>query len=202
MLLCAYAKLGYILYAVYPFPFVAKSPGVSSGFPTSSLYLASRLQKRDFCMILPRSLLGKWWSNPGPFTTCAVSRWTVSRAGCEIRLKKLRLGNLPDLLFLGGTWLDHPKPWGEFPWQAWWFSLDVGSQGFFFQSFGRDLQQWLPLQLRTEQWKDCFVQGMDSCILAAWHGRPEGLVGLGLLGSSGYLHLRENGWGGSRSVSK
>lgn len=47
MLLCAYAKLADMLYPVYPFPFVAKSPGVSSGFPTSSLYLASRLQKRD-----------------------------------------------------------------------------------------------------------------------------------------------------------
>lgn len=47
MLLCAYAKLAYMLYPVHPFPFVAKSPGVSSGFPTSSLYLASRLQKRD-----------------------------------------------------------------------------------------------------------------------------------------------------------
>lgn len=47
MLLCAYAKLAYMLYPVYPFPFVARSPGVSFGFPTSSLYLASRLQKRD-----------------------------------------------------------------------------------------------------------------------------------------------------------
>lgn len=85
MLLCVYAKLAYILYPVHPFPFVAKSPGVSFGFPTSSLYLASRLQKRDLCMILPRSLLGKWWSNPGPIhNLCAVARWTVSSAGCEI----------------------------------------------------------------------------------------------------------------------
>lgn len=98
----------------------------------------------------------------------AVVRWTKKpRVGCEIWLK-----NWPTGPVFFETELDHPKPWGEFPWQAWWFSLDFGSQGFFFQSFGRDLQQWLPLQLRTEQWKDCFVQGMDSCILAAWHGRP------------------------------
>lgn len=125
--------------------------------------------------------------------SCKVDQKTEGRVWIWLK-------NWPTGPVLFETELDHPKPCGEFPWQAWWFSLDFGSQGFFFQSFGRDLQQWLPLQLRTEQWKDCFVQGMDSCILAAWHGKPEGLVGF-----ARQLRLSSSTWkwtGGSRSLSK
>ena len=189
MLLCAYAKLG--LYAVSSLSFSLcplNRQGVSSGFPTVLRFIWLQDCRKGICSckVGPKKPRGRVWN-----------------LAEKIEVRQLK-GPTGPVFFGDGTWSSmiilnlgvsfHGKL-DDFRW-----ILEAKASSS--RVLGETYSSGCRLQLRTEQWKDCFVQGMDSCILAAWHGRPEGLVGLGLLGSSGYLHLRENGWGGSRSVSK